>query len=214
MRDKILSGAVGTAATVGATVSGLTTFVHEYSHAGVNRVLYNVTEDKVTVNPIVDTLLGQNNGLFGFYTSSCAGLSSVGKVLGNDLSDALYSLAGPLADTSIAIGLYVVGHSLQERHPKISSGLRAAGATYFIGSLMHAWGSAYINYKYGEGEDDISKFSESLHINPYIAPAGIALALPLVALLCHFKNKKRRIQKNKEVNLQKIVEKEHTSLST
>ena len=167
----------GAGATIAVTVTNLGTYMHEYGHKLASEALFTGPEGSITINSFLDVTVRRKGNLFGFYQRETTGLTSLGKQLGENLSEAIFSAAGPMVDTTISLGLYAVGNAIEKKHPYVGLGLMSAGALYFVSPLNHAYGACF-----GSGMNDVSYFADELDI-PAIAPAAaIALSLPLLAV--------------------------------
>jgi len=180
MTIRLISGLTGVIATVEIAVSDMGTFIHESAHGQADHLFYRVVESEIKINSFIETLFS-NNKLFGYYNSRTNGLSEIGELLGEDVSDALVSAAGPAADTSVSLGLFIVGDYIKKYHPNTSIALKSAGLTYFTAPLNHFYQLLTSN------NGDLHNFSERLQISPIFTALLLLFTLPAAYLMTKIK---------------------------
>lgn len=185
----------GTTGIIAIAVSNLGTYMHEYGHKVFSESLFTGPEGSITINSFIDTLRGKEY-YFGFYERGAeTGLTSLGNLLGEDLSNAMVSAAGPGVDLATSLGSYAVGSCLNEKRPYTSLAMKTAGILYFLSPLNHAIGASTLR----DGYNDINKFAEGIGVPDNSAAAVVALSLPILAISL------RKIKKNAKMKKSTIL---------
>ena len=185
----LVAGATG---TIAVAVSNLGTYMHEYGHKVVSETLFTGPEGSITIGSFID-VVREGGGYFGYYERGTeTGLTSLGSLLGEDLSNAMVSAAGPGVDVATSLGLYAVGRCFDEKRPYAALAMKTAGILYFLSPLNHAIGAS----TFCDGYNDINNFAYETGIPDNLAAGAVALSLPILALSLRKIKKNAKMKKN------------------